>query len=88
MSLQYFIKEVHFLHAYKHQSSLQIDFNTLGIKASYRVVLLLLMAMIKYSQSNQSNKFSISLQQLKKRREFIFCMQTSINVSTNWHCRF
>ena len=38
MSLQYLKKEdtdeVDFLHADKHQSYLQVDFNTLGIKVS------------------------------------------------------
>ena len=55
MSLQYLKKEVRdevdFLHADKHQSFLQVDFNTLGIKVSYKVVLSLLMGMIKHSQS-------------------------------------
>ena len=41
MSLQYLKKEVKdevdFLHADKHQSFLQVDFNTLGIKFSYKV---------------------------------------------------
>ena len=70
MSLQYLKKEVRdevdFLHADKHQSFLQVDFNTLGIKVSYKVILSLLMGMIKHSQSTQSNKFAISLQYLKK----------------------
>ena len=70
MSLQYLQKqvrdEVDFLHADKHQSFLQVDFNTLGIKVSYKVILSLLMGMIKHSQSTQSNKFAISLQYLKK----------------------
>ena len=70
MSLQYLKKEVrdevNFLHADKHQRFLQVDFNTLGIKVSYKVILSLLMGMIKYSQSTQSNKFAISLQYLKK----------------------
>ena len=80
MSLQYLKKEVRdevdFLHADKHQSFLQVDFNTLGIKVSYKVILSLLMGMIKHSQSTQSNKFAISLQYLKKKlgMEFIFCM--------------
>ena len=38
ISLQYIKKEVsdevYFLHAYKHQSLLQVDFNALGIKVS------------------------------------------------------
>ena len=36
-------------------------------KVSYKVILLLLMGMIKYSQSTQSSKFAISLQHLKKK---------------------
>ena len=64
-SLQYLKKEVRdevdFLHTDKHQSFLQVDFNTLGIKVSYKVILSFLMGMIKHSQSTQSNKFSISL---------------------------
>ena len=59
MSLQYLKKEVRnevdFLHADKHQSFLQVDFNILGIKVSYKVILSLLMGMIKYSQITQSN---------------------------------
>ena len=59
MSLQYLKKEIRdevdFLHVDKHQSSLQVDFNTLGIKVSYKVVLLsLLLGMIKHSQYTQS----------------------------------
>ena len=70
MSLQYLKKElrdeVDFLDADKHQSFLQVDFNTFGIKVSYKVILSLLMGMIKHSQSTQSNKFAISLQYFKK----------------------
>ena len=81
MPLRYLRKEVRdevdFLHADKHQGFLQadfnicknnIDFNTLGIKVSYKVILSLLMGMIKHSQSTQSNKFAISLQYCKKVR--------------------
>ena len=43
ISLKYFTKELRnendFLHADKHQSFLQVDFNTLGIKVSYKVIL-------------------------------------------------
>ena len=53
-------------HGDKHQSFLQVDFNTLGIKVSYKVILSLLMNMITHSQSIQSNKFAISLQDFKK----------------------
>ena len=64
MLLQYLKNEVRdevdFLHADKHQSFLQVDFNTLNIKVSYNVTLSLLMSMIKHSQSTQSSKFAIS----------------------------
>ena len=70
ISLQYLKKEVRdevdFLHADKHQSFLQVDFNTLGINVPYRVTLSLLMGVIKCSQRTQSNKFVITLQYLKK----------------------
>ena len=71
MSLKYLKKEfrdeVDFLHGDKHQCFVQVDFNTLGIKVSYKVILSLLIGMIKHSQSTQSNKFAISLQYLKKQ---------------------
>ena len=55
-----------FLHADKHPSFLQVYFNTLGVKVSYKLILSLLMGMIKHSQSTQINKSAISLQYLKK----------------------
>ena len=62
MSLQYLKKEarddVGFLHTDRLQSFLQVEFNTLGIKVSYKVILLVLMGMVKHSQSTQSNKFA------------------------------
>ena len=68
MSLQYLKKEVRdevdILHADKHQSSQQVDFNTLSIKFFYKVILSLLMDMIKHSESTQSNKLVITLQYL------------------------
>ena len=43
ISVQYLKKEdsddVDFLHADKYRSGLQVDFNTLGIKAAYKVIL-------------------------------------------------
>ena len=43
MSVQYPKKEVRdevdFLHVNKHQSGLQVDFNTLGNKFGYKVIL-------------------------------------------------
>ena len=70
MSLQYLKKEVRnevdFLYSDFHQRFLELDFNTLGIKVSYKVMLSLLMGVIKHFQSTQGNKFTISLQYLKK----------------------
>ena len=67
MSLQYLKKEVRdeldFLRADKHQSFLQIYFNTLGIKVSYKVDTIIING---HFQITQSNKFAISLQYLKK----------------------
>ena len=75
MSLQYLRKEVRdevdFLHVDKHQSFLQVDFNILGIKVSYKVVLSLLMGRIKHSQSAQSNKFTISPKKVKNGVHFL-----------------
>ena len=69
MSLQYLKKgvrdEVDFLHVDKHQSFLEVDFNTLNIKFFCKVILLLLMGMIKHSQSTQSKKLAIVLKYLK-----------------------
>ena len=53
------------MHTDKYQSFLQVDFNALDIKVSYKVILLL-MVITKHSQSTQSNKFAISLQYLIK----------------------
>ena len=68
--LQYLKKEVRgswfFAHADKHQSFLQVDFNTLAIKVSYSVILSLLIGMIKHSQSTQIKKLAIFIQHLKK----------------------
>ena len=94
MSLQYLKKEVRdetdFLHADKHQSFLQVDFDTLGIEVSYKVILLLLMGIIKHSQSTKSNKLAISLQYLKKefRYEVHFLHEDRHQVSTSWYYFF
>ena len=85
-SLPYLKKEVRdevdFLHSDKHQSFPQVDFNTLGIKVSYKVILALLMNMIKHSQSTQSNKFAVSLQYFKKEVSdgVHFCKQINIKL--------
>ena len=55
MFLQYLKKdvtdEVVFVHADRHQRFLQVDFNTLDVKVSYKVTLSLMTGMIKHSQS-------------------------------------
>ena len=70
MFLRYLKKEVRdgvgFLQADKYQSFLPLDFHTLDIKVSYKVILSLLMGMIKHSKNTQSNKFAISSHYLKK----------------------
>ena len=81
--------EVDILHADEHQSFLQVDVKTLGIKVSYEVMLLLLMGMIKHSQSTQGRLqylYNISKKKKKKKRigmEFIFCIQINIKVFTS-----
>ena len=69
---------------------LQIDFHTLGIQVSYKLMLSLTTDMIKHFQSTQRNKFAISLQYLEKevRNRVHFCMQINIKDSTNWHYCF
>ena len=59
-----------FMHTHKYESLLQIDTQ-------------ILMGMVKYSQGFQNNKFTNSLQYLKKEVEMqlIFCMQINIKVS-------
>ena len=47
-------------------SFLQVDFNTLDVKVSNKVILSLFMGTIKHSQRTQSNSFAVSLQYLKK----------------------
>ena len=70
------------MHAFKHQSFLQVDFNTLGITFFYKVILSLLMGIIKDSESTQSNKFAISLQYLKKEvRDRVFFLHADKNQS-------
>ena len=54
------------LHADKHQNFLQVDFNTLGMKVSYKVILSLLLRVIKCCQITQNSQFPISLHYLKK----------------------
>ena len=79
------------MHTDKRKCFLQANFNTLGIKVSYKVILSLLMGMIKHSLKTQSNKFAISLQYLKKEARNgaqFFCMQINIKVSTSWDYRF
>ena len=50
--------EVDFLNADKHQSGLQVDFNTLATKFGYKMTLLLLISMLKHSGIRQSKNFA------------------------------
>ena len=90
MSLQYLKKEVKdevdFLHGDKHQSFLKVNFNTLGIKVSYKGIL----SLLNHSQNTQSNKCAISLQYLKKevRDGLDFWHTDRHKVSTSLHYRF
>ena len=78
--------EVEFLHADKHRNFLQVDFNTLGIKVFYKVILSLLKSMIRHSQSTQSNKFVTSLQCLKKEvRDGVNFLHTDKHQSWDYH---
>ena len=95
MSLQYLrnkVKdELDFLHSDKHQSFLQVDFNTLAIKDAYKVILSILCwawsSILKVLKViSLQNLYNILRKKLKK--EFIFCMQMNINVSTSWNCYF
>ena len=94
MSLQYLQKhvrdEVVCLHTDKHPSFLQVYFNTLSVKFSYKLILSLLMDMINHSQSTEINKLTISLQYLKKEvREVVHCLhldkhQSSYKLTLFW----
>ena len=70
--------EVDFRPVDKHQSFRQVDFNTLGIKDAYKVILSLLLGMIKHSQSNRfANIFTISQKGRNERSSFFACSRTS-----------
>ena len=66
--------EVDFLHADKHQSFIYVDFNTLGIKVSYKVKLSLLTGMIKVVKVT-SLQYLYNISKKKLLMEFIFYMQ-------------
>ena len=81
--------EAEFLHAHKYQSCLQTDFNTLGTKVGYKVILWLLIRMMKHSQITQSNNFA-NLCNISKKlgMEFTFCMLINTKVSKIWYYHF
>ena len=92
-NLQYLQKsmgdEVHFWPEDKPNSFLQGDSVTLRVQNQacprwycQNGDIIILMGMIKNSQSTQSKKFSISLQFLKKEVRNIFCMQIYENQSS------
>ena len=75
--------EIDFLYADKHQSFLQVDFNTLDIKVS------LMMGIIKHSQSLKvaSLQYLYNISEKKLGMELNFWMQINIKASTSWHYR-
>ena len=76
--------EAGFLHADNYQSSLQVDFNTLGTKGGYKVILGLLISMVKHSQITQSNNFANFCNISKMLgMDFIICMQINAKDSKN-----
>ena len=67
------------MHADEHQSFLQVDVKTLGIKVSYEVMLLLLMGMIKHSQSTQGRLqylYNISKKKKKKNWDGVYFLHS------------
>ena len=71
------------MHADRHQISCKLISTLLASKFSEKVTLSLLMGMIKYSQSTQSDKCAIYLQYLEKKvvdtklmDAFFACIQT------------
>ena len=93
MSLQYLKKdvrnEVDLLHVDKHQSFLQVDFSTLGIKVSYKVILPFLMGMIKHSQSAQSNNLQYLHNISKKEvRNGVFLHADKHHIPTKSHALY
>ena len=91
MSLQYLKKEVSdevdFLDGDKHQSFVQVDFKTLGIKDFYKEILSLLMGILKVLKVT-SLQYLYSIREKKLETEVIFCMQINIKIYTSWHYRF
>ena len=81
MYLQYLKKqgrdEVDFFHTDKHQSFVQVDFNTFGIRISYKVILSLFIGRNKHSQSTLRNKFIISLQSQNRNQRWSSCRHQS-----------
>ena len=71
------------------QMSIKVDFNTLGTKVRYKVMLWLLISIMKHFQITLNINFANPCNVSKKLgMEFIFCMQTKTNVSKNWHYCF
>ena len=96
MSLQYLKKEVKdevdFLHADKHQSFLKVYFNTLGIKISYKVDIIIIneqfsIVILKLLKVT-SLQYLYNISKKKLGMEVIFGMQINVKVSTSWYYPF
>ena len=68
------------------KSFLQVEFNTLVIKVSVKVILSLLMGMIKHSQIFKGTSFQYlyNISEKKLGMEFIFCMQINIKLALSF----
>ena len=104
MALQYLKKvwdEVEFLHANKHQSFLQVDFKTLGVKFPKFLTIIIKghdQAFSKYSKCLQyciiakslysSLQYFYIISKKKSGMEFVFCIQIKIKFSSGCHYCF
>ena len=91
MSLQYFKKklEMKLIFCIQVNIKVSVDFNTLGIKISYKVILSLLIgssSILKVLKVT-SLQYLYNISEKKLGMQFIFCMQIN-KVSTSWHYHF
>ena len=96
VSLQYLRKEVkdevNFLQADKHESLLNISFNILVIKVSYKVDVIIINGQAWLSIPKllkvASLQYLYYMSKKKLRMEVIFDIQINVKVSTSWYYAF
>ena len=92
MPLQYLKEkvrdEVDFFHADKHQSFLQVDFNSLDIKDFWYYHYWWAWSSTLKVLKVTSLQCIYNIWEKKLGIESIFCMQMNIKISTSWHCHF